>query len=286
MRVQVDIFMSEGKPKQAHIFMRKVLKIKKEIKVLKEKVKEASKELHTEKYSTGSCFVSFKYKGDRDMFIDAFESTFLNTYVFPTKGFEYKGKSCNVYEASEPTDILWENLGQGFFTVLKRRIYTYIASFCLIGVSLAIVLLFKSYQVKLREERSGLIEDEKGLGYKRVRLILLSWAVSFCLVSINICLNNIMKLFCKIERHSSTTTFNLSFVKKLVRVQLINSCGLIILSHFLLIEDSKLIWLEGGLIYDAFFLILSKLFMFIVAPLLDFPYYIKLFQRWKLRKYP
>jgi hypothetical protein len=103
--------MSEGNIKQAHKYMRKVLNTKDKIRMQKNLVEELKKQLHTKMYSTGSCFVSFKYKGDRDMFIDKFESTFLNTYVFPTKGFQYKEKSCNVYEASEPTDILWENLG-------------------------------------------------------------------------------------------------------------------------------------------------------------------------------
>lgn len=111
MRVKVDIAMGKGNVQDAHKFMRKVLKIKGQIKVQKEEVQKLKKLLHTKKFSTGACFVSFKYKGDRDKFIDKFESTFLNTYVFPTKGFQYKNKEINVYEADEPTDILWENLG-------------------------------------------------------------------------------------------------------------------------------------------------------------------------------
>jgi hypothetical protein len=110
-RVQVMEEMGQGNVKEAHKCMRSVLELKRQIKTQKEKYAKLKSELHTKKYSTGSCFVSFKFKGDRDQFIDKFESTFLNTYVFPTQGFQYKGKGCNVYEADEPTDILWENLG-------------------------------------------------------------------------------------------------------------------------------------------------------------------------------
>jgi hypothetical protein len=95
-----------------------------------------------------------------------------------------------------------------------------------------------------------------------------------------------MKYFCKIERHTSSTTFNLSFVKKLVRVQLINSCALIIISHMILIKDKKFIWLQGGLLYDAFFLMLSKVAMFVIGPLLSFNQYKKWYKRKQLKKDP
>lgn len=156
----------------------------------------------------------------------------------------------------------------------------------MIGISFGIVLLLKNYQVILRKENAEEFGIEKGLTFESIKLYLTSMMVSTCLVLINYGLNAIMKFFCKIERHTSTTTFNLSFVKKLVRVQLINSCALIIISHLILIDDKKFIWLEGGLLYDAFFLMLSKVMMFAISPLLSFNQYKKWYKRWRLKKDP
>ena len=125
--------------------MRKVLKINYEIEQLKDKIEEIKEDLHTKKLSTGSCFVGFKYKYDKDKFYEKYKTTFLNTYILHTSGFKYKGSSCKVEDAREPKDILWENLGKKFWTILKTRIYTYFGSLCLIAASFGIVLLLKNY---------------------------------------------------------------------------------------------------------------------------------------------
>ena len=58
------------------------------------------------------------------------------------------------------------------------------------------------------------------------------------------------------------------------------------MSHAFLADDTFVIWLQGGIIYDAFFLMLSKVVMFLVDPLLEFKQYIKIFKRGKFTKDP
>jgi hypothetical protein len=148
--------------------------------------------------------------------------------------------------------------------------------------------LLKRYQKDLQREMLGTQISSSGnsLNLESTKLQAISLLVSVIIILMNFLLGIAMKYFCKIEKHESRTTFNLSFVQKLLRIQLINSLSLVVMSHVFLADDTFVIWLQGGLIYDAFFLMLSKVVMFLIDPLLEFSQYVKIFKRAKFRDNP
>lgn len=294
-RVYVSKYQKNEQKKKAHDYMKKVLNLKRKIADAKQNLEFLKGWLHNKKYSAGMAFVSFRYKGDRDEFISRYESTFFNTYIIPTKGFQYKGKSIQVYEAPEPTDVLWNNLGQSIWFVIKRRVFTYVGSLMLIAISFFIVLSLKNFQKNIGKNNEKSQENattttevntDDMFSKEYLTLSLLSGSVSLTIVVVNKILEFAMKYFCTLEKHSSTTTFNLSYIHKLVRVQLFNTCGVVVISHLLLSEDKKNIWTNGGLIYDAGYFIIFKAFF--TAPLMFFSldWFLKLWKRKKLKKDP
>lgn len=172
--------------------------------------------------------------------------------------------------------------------MLKRRIYSYFGSLVLVGIGLVLIFLLKRYQKDLQKEVLGtqVLTSSGSLSFASTKLQAISLLVSVCIILMNFLLGIAMKYFCKIEKHESKTSFDLSFVQKLLRIQLINSLSLVVMSHIFLAEDNLVIWLQGGLLYDAFFLMLSKVVMFVIDPFLEFMQFVKVLKRGKFKDNP
>jgi hypothetical protein len=158
-----SIHRSGYSEKKIHI--KSVHYINHEIKECKKYLAYLREYLNTRMYSTNIAFISFTYKGDRDDFISQFGSNFWNRYIFPGKNkFVYKNRKIEVYEAPEPNDILWQNLGVNIFTRLFRRILTYVSSLFIVFLSFLIVISLKSYQISTTQKESQeLLDDANAL---------------------------------------------------------------------------------------------------------------------------
>ena len=121
-----------------------------------------------------------------------------------------------MYQANEPSDILWENLGYSAWNLLRRRIYSYFVSLVLVGIGLVLIFLLKRYQKNIQRDLLG--TQSGTLSTDSTKLQAISLLVSVCIILTNFLLGIAMKYFCKIEKHDSNTTFNLSFVQKLLRI--------------------------------------------------------------------
>ena len=284
-RVKVDRCKDRYEYQIAHQHMKKVLALKKEISKYKALLKRLRKSLNTSYYSTGIAFVSFQYKKDRDLFLREFRSTFWNTYIFSTKGFEYKGRKIRVEQAPEPSDIIWQNLGESTFNLIKRRVYTYTASTLLLFLSFIVVLMLKSYQLRVYQDLPESQRNQPMTSSQNLKFLAISGSISVVIMIINQVLDFTMLFFCELEKHNSVDDFNMSYMKKLVRLQFFNTCGVLSLSHMILNHDGASgIWQQGGLIYDACIILLSKFVMLPLKIVLDPKVLIKWIQRRLLEK--
>ena len=286
-RVNVDMNLKVCKLEKARIYMKKTLDINKTISKMKWKLETLKTKLHQNKYSSGMAFVSFKYKSDRDDFISKYQSTLLNTYLFPTDGFMYKGVPVDVYEAPEPTDVLWRNLGYPTPKVVWRRVINYIASFVLIFISYLIVGTLKVRQKQSKQRVYESVElGENRFSRDNVVVDLFTAGVTLTIVVINLILNVTMKFLSGLELHRSRTKFHLSYIQKLVRAQFFNTCGVLVVTHIIVADDIEKIWQQGSLLYDASFLIVWKMLSDAMSSMIKLETFWKMFQRWRLKKNP
>ena len=235
-------------------------------------------------YSTGISFVTFTYKKQRDDFISKWQATFLNTFILRNESFSYKGNRILVYEAPEPSDVIWENLGLGYLELKKRRWTTFLSSFLILFFSFCVILALK-YTQKYSTKRNALSGSHEG-GLSVYTNLLISLLISALVALINTSLHFLMKYFVSIEKHESFTEFDLSFCQKLVRFQCFNTFGIICAVHFITASNKKLIWMSGGLLYDAVFVILSTNALPLIKLLFDPLYFWKVYKRWRLNKNP
>ena len=290
-RVKVEACKDAYQYEIAHQHMKKVLSIKRDIQKYKKMLKRFKKCLDTPNYSTEIAFVSFKYKKDRDMFLNDYRSTFFNTYICPGRGFIYKNKRIKVEQAPEPSDIIWKNLGVSTFKLLKRRTYTYVASILLLILSFIAVLLLKSYQMSLYNQAATVKEDIEQQGdlteTENIQSMAISFSISVVILAINQALNLTMLYFCELEKPNSVDEFNMSYMKKLVRLQFFNTCGVVTLSHMVMdFSGGQRIWQQGGLIYDAGMILLSKFLMLPIKSVLDPSILLKWLEKKDLEKDP
>ena len=280
--------ISKGE-KSKHMMRLKTLKEKGE--TLKDQIREQSKslqsidkQLNTDKtLATGIALVSFVFKKDRDDFIENFKSNLATRYIFKNFSFQYKNNPVNVEEAPEPEDIIWENLGHSIWHALANRLLTYIGSLFVLIISFLIILGFQYLQdfiIEETEDKTGIdtIEESNLVGFIFVHLI--SLVISLIIIAINAFLRLVMSYFVALERHISHTSFNTSFVDKLVRLRFINTCGILTFTHFLVVSPRFYLWKEGGLITNATFVLIVNTLLLPVNELIDFPYILKRINRY------
>jgi hypothetical protein len=107
----------------------------------------------------------------------------------------------------------------------------------------------KLYQKKI-------IEDSEG---NEFWINVLSLIVTGVLILINLLLSKLLEFFCKLELHYCKTNLNLSFIQKLSRLQLINTCAVIVIAHIVLFEEKGDIFRPGGIMYEASYMLIWKM---------------------------
>ena len=121
--------------------------------------------------------------------------------------------------ASNPSDVIWENIGSSAWTTLKYRIVSYTVSLVLILVSLMILLGLKYFQ---RLMTVGKIKDSQDTaGYLSVGTFwvrVVSLGIILVIFMINSAIAFILRVITRFEKHTSTTAFMRSLSLKIVLV--------------------------------------------------------------------
>jgi len=274
--------------------------LSKDFKAKKLAFEQAQEAYDTEVYQLGkqlredvtkeTAFVTFQTKLMANIVINAFGNEKpwyirIWNYFFADKtrrvyhyeeGGVAKRAHLRVYKAPDPTEIVWENLGIDFNTLFKRRMATLIASLLVLGICFGFLLLLKVYQRKQRESAT----PESSTFMFRTLSVVISLTISI----VNWILSFSMKYFTQLEKHYTLTTKNASLVLKVSLTQFFNTCLMILAVHMWLVTPSFKIWEKGGLLSDAFFIILNDITITPMMDFLDIGYYLKKFKQSSLKK--
>ncbi|CDW71822.1 phage head-tail family partial [Stylonychia lemnae] len=173
--------------------------------------------------------------------------------------------------APEPTDVYWDNLSVSFFRRVRYIFLTYIATILLIGACFGIIYGINKGKDKLNDQQDS-------IPYSTIRF--LSILCSFIVVFINICLRGVVRAFSQMERHETYTAYNLSVAFKLTLARFINTSIVPIV-----VNISVNRWfVDGGLISDIFYIMISISFLDPLLYLFDVFYLIRVIKRFFARR--
>jgi hypothetical protein len=129
---------------------------------------------------------------------------------------KFKGVRLRVVRPDEPSDILWENLGErGAF---KRRVITTIATTVVLVVCAGIIFASSYWKKWMKDSVSDDPEPEE-----RTRVRILAF-IPGCIISvINIVLSQVIRFFSRLEKFDSYTNYTTSVAIKLTTAMFINT---------------------------------------------------------------
>eukprot|EP00347_Sterkiella_histriomuscorum_P022863 403336874 len=173
--------------------------------------------------------------------------------------------------APEPTDVYWDNLNIGFFERVRKILKTYFATILLVGACFGII-----YGINVGKDKLNNSSDS--ISDRTIRF--LSILCSFIIVFTNICLRTVIRAFTQTEKHETYTAYNLSVAFKLTFARFINTSIVPIVVN---VATSR--WfVDGGLVSDIFYIMISISFLDPILYALDPFYAIRLFKRFRARR--
>lgn len=168
--------------------------------------------------------------------------------------------------APEPTDIYWENLPVSYWQRRFRILITYTCTVILIGICFGII-----YGINIAKTKLNSFSD---IPYGTIRG--LSILASVIIVFINTALRTVVRELSLQERHETYTDYNLSVAFKLTLARFVNSSIVPIVVNL----DSSRWFVDGGLVSDVFYIILSISFLDPILYVIDLGYFSRRIKRW------
>ena len=147
--------------------------------------------------------------------VDKFEVTDLEKYLGRTK-LKYRGHNIYLKRAPEPEDIIWENLAYNFMDKARRVILTWLITLVILCICFAINLLI-TQEIRTRRDEA----EENDESYATVNG--LSFLGAMTTVMLNRMLSIFITKFTKLEKHHTTTEYQISTAFKLGIAMFINS---------------------------------------------------------------
>jgi hypothetical protein len=134
----------------------------------------------------------------------------------PTSNKKFSGVKLRITRPDEPSDILWENLGER--GALKRRIITSVAT-AVVLIACAGIVFASSYWKKWIKDDVGDNPNDEERTQSRVLAF-----IPGCIISvINIMLSQVIRFFSKLEKFDSYTSYTTSVAIKLTTAMFINT---------------------------------------------------------------
>ena len=156
--------------------------------------------------------------------------------------FRFKGRNVKAEVAPESCDINWENLAVGKFKKFFERLVTLI----MIMITLIITFLVVYFTAKWKREAFN-----NGNNQSLQDLTSATILPSLVTIVVNFMVARLMRLFARIEKHITWSTYNESVMDRLVVFMFVNT----VLIHVAVYSDHHTDWfVQGGLIYSVFWL--------------------------------
>jgi len=189
-----------------------------------------------------------------------------------------------IRRASEPSDVLWENLGVSRKERLKRKAFTTFCAILLILVSFALVITLSWAQEKFIKEN----------GQASAVVKTFSIVSSILVMVINYLMGLAIRALAEHEKHGTYTSYFNGMATKLNAAQFVNAAFTTLVAKIIVttnFNDHKSEILQranfysaGGLMEGMFFVFITGALSTPISTFLDPWYYLKIFQRYRASK--
>ncbi|CAD8180664.1 unnamed protein product [Paramecium pentaurelia] len=288
MTLEKKIEKIENYNKQYHRYPRSLKTnqlndIKQRIVFLDEKLTKIENEVEQQQYAhqTQVAFVTFQTKEQLQSVLDQtklsyweelwirFKYYFINRQ--DQRGFYFKNRIIIFCRAPEPNDVFWENCGFNFQYQLQKRILNFFITIFILGASFTILLGL------------NILQSQNLSSYDDAIMIFVTLVISLIITIINQIIYHVIKLLGQSEKHFTKTHHDVSVATKLAIVQFFNSGIFTKVINILVynFENDKpdnyaatyAYSRQGGVISDAFFLLIVNSFFVPIFAYLDPLYY-------------
>jgi len=232
---------------------------------------------------TGIAFVIFDTEEETNEVISKFEwKFFYSTAKFLGWTSLFKEKTLNgvfieLKRAPEPFDVIWENLGYGWWEVAKKRLLTNLASLFIIVCSFGAILGINYVQSHFKDQLSS----------NRYIITLLSLAVSIVVNIINSILEVFIRMMSKYEKHRTFTSYFISVAKKLSYGEFVNTAIITLIVQIIVSDSNDVkLWTEDGMVPKVYYLYILNAILPSIGYLLDPIYFIQLWKRFRVSSNP
>ncbi|KRX06495.1 hypothetical protein PPERSA_05108 [Pseudocohnilembus persalinus] len=261
-----------------------IIDIKNLLMVRDNQLFQFQEECNNPKTSTfcGTAFITFeKAQAARDLvkkwgqsFIREAKFLFLNV-ALASPYLQFQGQSLIISQAMPPTDILWENLKyRKIKTIINNTIF-FFGGLGILICSFIVQYLVMAYVYPLKQEYSHKVNDY----YVKVQAFLLTIVV----VTVNFCLKSLVQRFTMLMQFDSIARSYGAFINRYIILHFANSAFLpyLVHSHFDTADETREL-----LVQDIHFILLATAFTTPLSKIFDIQYFLKIFQRRKLLRYP
>ncbi len=240
----------------------------------KDELKKIKSEIlnNPEKHGIGACFITFATKEQADTvdkywarhgsiksLLGSLSSGYNRKYYVSVRGNRRTKIKLDMVRAQDPTGINWGNLGISRSEAATRLMISLALTILVLGVSFGGILGLKYLQYHMSKKNN----------IKKWLFQLVSIAISLLITGINFVLNLVITELTEIERQETKSSYYASLTVKLIVSQFINTCILPILVQIIVFGKAA-IWIKGGVLPDALFILISQAFVTPIITALNF----------------
>lgn len=264
--------------------------VEREMRSMQEKLEEMKKASTTKRGEmfTGVSFITFKTKRMCDSFLEEFggKPGIFARLIGSNRRFPYSRdrrlpiEFIEAVSAPNPNDILYENLGTPFSSTIIRTFLTFFATFVLVGICFGILLLLKYLQRELSNSNPGNGGQIGTVGFRALSIL-----ISLFIIFINTMIAMVIRKLTVSEKHITQTKFYRSLFFKILFAQFINTNILLVIIQVVIMNPNGTpIYGKGGLMSDAWFTLISQIFITPIFQVANPGYLFLLFKRCRLKR--
>lgn len=187
------------------------------------------------------------------------------------------GQEMRVEQATEPTDVFWQNLKYSDSQLWKRRVVSRLITMLAIAVSCAVLLGLYYYQNQLKNGNVSLASEQ----YNLYLIKCASAIIAFFITVINKIMASVMNILSTYEKRPTRTEADTSKLVKLSWLLFINSA---LISMAISIFFTSSYFQQGGLVMSMSYLFITNMALTIAFQVVPVNYLYYLFRDRSFRK--
>ena len=170
--------------------------------------------------------------------LDTYETSDIDKYILKRSKLTYNGHKIYLKRAPEPEDIIWKNLAYNFSSKARRLLLTWLVTLFILAICFGINILIT---IAIRDRREQAEENNEGMATVRG----LAFISAMTIVLLNRVLATFITKFTKLEKHHTTTEYQISTAFKLAVAMFINSAIIPLFIN----ADTDEVFSNGNIVY-------------------------------------